>query len=237
MNQLPNHVAIIMDGNGRWAKRRGLPRIFGHREGVKAVKRIVTHAANTGISALSLFAFSSENWLRPKDEVTSLMKLLSEFLDNELNNIIKQNIKLVVSGRMQLLPEDVREKLLNVMNMSSLNTGLTLNLCLSYGGRQEIVDAAKAYCRMLSENEAVEMNNDDFFRNFLYNPELADIDLLIRTSGEKRLSNFMLWQLAYAELYFTQTLWPGFYEDEFDLALDEYSTRIRRFGRTDEQIR
>ncbi len=237
MNRIPKHVAIIMDGNGRWAKRRGLPRIFGHREGVKAVKRIVTHAANTGINVLSLFAFSSENWLRPSDEVTALMKLLSEFIDKELNNIIEQNIKLVVSGRIQMLPEDVCKKLTNAINVSSQNTGLILNLCLSYGGRQEIVDAAKAFAVKFSEGDPFDDNIDKYFSNFLYNPELGDIDLLIRTSGEMRISNFMLWQLAYAELYFTQTLWPGFYEDEFDMALEEYSARIRRFGKTDEQIR
>lgn len=236
MESLPQHVAIIMDGNGRWAKRRGLPRIFGHREGVKAVKRIVKHSAACGIKYLSLFAFSTENWLRPAEEINALMKILSEFIDNELTNIINENIKLTVSGRIETLPENNVAKLDNACQLSSENTGLNLNLCLSYGGRHEIIDAAVKLARDYSENEKDLERADKIFENYLYNPEIPDVDLLIRTSGEKRISNFMLWRLAYAELYFTQTLWPGFFEDEFDLALEEYATRIRRFGKTDEQI-
>lgn len=236
MESLPRHVAIIMDGNGRWAKRRGLPRIFGHREGVKAVKRIVSHAAKCGIKHLSLFAFSTENWLRPAEEINALMKILSEFIDKELNNIINENIKLTVSGRTDMLPANVVAKLDNALHLSDSNTGLNLNLCLSYGGRHEIIDAAVKFARDYSNNKLQLEDADKIFENYLYNPDIPDVDLLIRTSGEKRISNFMLWRLAYAELYFTQTLWPGFFEDEFDLALEEYAARIRRFGKTDEQI-
>lgn len=236
MESLPQHVAIIMDGNGRWAKRRGLPRIFGHREGVKAVKRIVKHAAVCGIKYLSLFAFSTENWLRPAEEINALMKILSEYIDNELTNIINENIKLTVSGRIETLPENIVAKLDNARQLSRENTGLNLNLCLSYGGRHEIIDAAVKFAMDCSENEEDLERADKIFENYLYTPEIPDVDLLIRTSGEKRISNFMLWRLAYAELYFTQTLWPGFFEDEFDLALEEYAARIRRFGKTDEQI-
>lgn len=236
MPSSPGHVAIIMDGNGRWARRRGLPRIFGHREGVKAVKRIVTHAAKLDIKYLSLFAFSAENWLRPADEINALMRLLGEFLEKEIGNIIDQNIRLITSGRTNMLPADLKSMLSEAVNLSSQNDKLTLNLCLSYGGRQELIDAAKQYAYEYKTDPEIEYNLDENFHKYLYTPDLPNIDLLIRTSGEKRLSNFMLWQMAYAELYFTQTLWPGFYEDEFDLAVDEYLTRIRRFGKTDEQI-
>lgn len=236
MESLPVHVAIIMDGNGRWAKRRGLPRIFGHREGVKAVKRIVRHAASRNIKYLSLFAFSTENWLRPVEEINALMKILSEFIDKELTNIINENIKLTVSGRISMLPENVVVKLENALALSRENTGLNLNLCLSYGGRHEIIDAAAKFAKEYKKGEAELKNLNDFFEKYLYNPEIPDVDLLIRTSGEQRISNYMIWRLAYAELYFTQTLWPGFFEDEFDLALEEYAARVRRFGKTDEQL-
>lgn len=236
-NKLPYHVAIIMDGNGRWANRRGLPRVMGHREGVKAVKRIVTHAVSKNITYLTLFAFSTENWLRPKDEVSALMKLLDSYLDSELKSLIKQNVKFKVSGQIHLMPESTRKRLLNTIESSANNTGLTLNLALSYGGRTEILDAAKKMMlQYTQEGKNIQDITENDFESFLYNPEIPPIDLLIRTSGEKRISNFMLWRLAYSELYFTDTLWPGFYEDEFDLALDDYAQRKRRFGKTDEQI-
>jgi len=235
--KLPKHVGIIMDGNGRWAKRRGLPRIFGHREGVKAVKRIVSYAAERGIKYLSLFAFSTENWNRPKDEVSALMKLLNEYLQKEINELIEKGVSLRVSGRIDMLPGETKQQLIDAIELSKNNKKLILNLCLSYGGRTEIIDAAK--------NAAIDVVNgkltlEEFDKNFdkyLYNPDIPDIDLLIRTSGEQRISNFMLYRIAYSELYFTQTLWPGFYEDEIELAIDEYQTRQRRFGKTDEQVK
>ncbi|WP_423324234.1 isoprenyl transferase [Deferribacter abyssi] len=230
--KIPSHVAIIMDGNGRWAKKRGLPRIFGHRAGVKAVEKIVSHAANIGIKYLSLFAFSTENWLRPKDEVSGLMMLLSEFVDKKFFEIIEKDIKFVVSGRLIDLPDEPRSKVLKLIETSKNNTGMVLNLALNYGGRKEIVDAVN---KILASD--IKDIDEKVFSGFLYSPEVPDIDLLIRTSGEMRISNFMLWRLAYAELYFTKTLWPDFDEAEFDKAIFDYQNRDRRFGMTDEQIR
>jgi undecaprenyl diphosphate synthase len=235
---IPQHVAIIMDGNGRWAKRRNLPRIFGHKEGVSAVKRITKHAAKREIKYLTLFAFSTENWLRPKEEVSALMNLLDEYIESELRTIIEENIIFKVSGQIGKIPIKTRKKLKNAINVSSENTGMTLNLALSYGGQTELFEAAVKFSKYCIDNKLnpEDLTKDDY-RNFLYHPEIPDIDLLIRTSGEKRISNFMLWRISYAELYFTNTLWPGFYEDEFDIALEDYATRQRRFGRTDEQIK
>jgi len=226
-----------MDGNGRWAKRRGLPRIFGHREGVKAVKRIVSYAAKRGIKYLSLFAFSTENWNRPKEEVSALMKLLNEYLQKEINELIEKGVSLRVSGRIDMLPGETRQQLIDAIELSKNNNKLILNLCLSYGGRTEIIDAAKNAAMDLASGKLTLEEFDQNFDKYLYNPDIPDIDLLIRTSGEQRISNFMLYRIAYSELYFTQTLWPGFYEDEFDLAIDEYQTRQRRFGKTDEQVK
>ena len=235
---IPKHVAIIMDGNGRWAKRRNLPRIFGHKEGVRAVKRITEHAVKRNIRYLTLYAFSTENWLRPKEEVSALMGLLDEYIDSELKTIIERNIIFKVSGQIERIPENTRKKLINAIENSAGNSGLTLNLALSYGGQIELYEAAVKFTKYCIENK---INPEDLskndFRNFLYHPEIPDIDLLIRTSGEKRISNFMLWRISYSELYFTDTLWPGFFEDEFDLALDDYATRQRRFGKTDEQVK
>lgn len=227
----PLHVAIIMDGNGRWAKQRNLPRIFGHRAGMESVNKIVSYASKLGIKYLSLFAFSTENWLRPKDEVNGLMEILSEFIDKKFNEIIDKNIKLVVSGRLEQIPDEPRSKLEKLIDASSNNSGMVLNLALNYGGRSEIVDAVNK----ILKSGLKEIKEEDF-KDFLYNPEIPDVDLLIRTSGEMRISNFMLWRLAYAELYFTEVLWPDFDEKEFDKALDNYKSRVRRFGMTDEQI-
>lgn len=232
--KLPQHVGIIMDGNGRWAKRKGLPRIFGHRQGVKTVKRIVEHAANIGIKYLSLYAFSTENWQRPEDEVSTLMKLLDEYLKKELATMLENDISLKVSGRIDMLPINTQKILKDAIFNTKDNKRMILNLCLSYGGRGEIVDATKKILEDF-KNGKIELDDiEEKFPLYLYNPEIPDVDLLIRTSGELRISNFMLYRIAYSELYFTQTLWPSFYEDEFDLAIEEYMTRKRRFGRTDE---
>jgi undecaprenyl diphosphate synthase len=225
-----------MDGNGRWAKRRGLPRVFGHKEGVKAVKRIVKHAANIGIKYLSLYAFSTENWQRPKDEVSTLMKLLDEYLRKELATMLENEISLKISGRIEMLPKNTQKILNDAIQKTKDNKKMVLNLCLSYGGRAEIIDAAKMLAYDFKNGKVSLDDIESKFFDYLYNPEIPDVDLLIRTSGELRISNFLLYRLAYSELYFTQTLWPGFYEDEFDLAIDEYMTRKRRFGKTDEQI-
>jgi undecaprenyl diphosphate synthase len=235
-NGFPVHIGIIMDGNGRWAKRRGLPRVFGHKEGMKAVRRIVAHAAERGIKYLSLFAFSTENWNRPEEEVSALMRLLNDYLQKEINTIIEKGISLKVSGRISMLPKATQKKLMDAVEISRDNKRMTLNLCLSYGGRAEIIDAAAQIAKDVKNGILNIEDIESKFSDYLYNPDIPDIDLLIRTSGEQRISNFMLYRVAYSELYFTQTLWPGFYEDEFDLAIDEYMTRRRRFGKTDEQI-
>jgi undecaprenyl diphosphate synthase len=233
----PKHVAIIMDGNGRWAKIRNLPRVAGHRAGIKVVEQIVKHALNIGLPHLTLFAFSSENWLRPKDEVNELMNLLDFYLENELPKAFEDNIKFIVSGRIENIPSYIREKIFAAINNSKNNTAMTLNLALSYGSREEILDAIKKLIADYSKNLIdAEHITEKVFSRYLYNPELPDIDLLIRTSGEKRISNFMLWQLAYTELYFTNTLWPDFSTTEFDEAIKDYLKRKRRFGLTDEQI-
>jgi undecaprenyl diphosphate synthase len=220
-NGFPVHIGIIMDGNGRWAKRRGLPRVFGHKEGVKAVRRIVAHAAERGIKYLSLFAFSTENWNRPEEEVSALMRLLNDYLQKEINTIIEKGISLKVSGRISMLPKATQKKLMDAVEISRDNKRMTLNLCLSYGGRAEIIDAAAQIAKDVKNGILNIEDIESKFSDYLYNPDIPDIDL---------------YRVAYSELYFTQTLWPGFYEDEFDLAIDEYMTRRRRFGKTDEQI-
>lgn len=232
------HVAIIMDGNGRWAKKRGLPRPFGHKEGVATVKKTVTYCAKKGLGFLSMFAFSMENWLRPAEEVSLLMNLLDDYVVSERTLIMENNIRFVISGRAEMVPDRTRQKLENLAAESVNNKGMVLNLVISYGGRNEICDAARLVAIDL-KNGVINENQIDseFIASKLYNPEIPDIDLLIRTSGEHRISNFMLWRLAYAELYFTEILWPDFSEKDFDDALDDFSKRIRRFGKTDEQMK
>lgn len=233
----PLHVAIIMDGNGRWAKDRGMPRLMGHRQGVKTVKNIVSHAAGKGVSCLSLFAFSTENWLRPKEEVKGLMKLLDEYIGSELQTLQEQNVKLVVSGRIEGLPDGIRAKLEELIADTADNDAMVLNLALNYGGQAEIADAMKLIAADVAEGKlSAESINEKTIAEYLYNSDIPDIDLLIRTSGEMRISNFMLWRIAYSELYFTDTLWPAFDEAEFDKALDDFNNRRRRFGKTDEQL-
>lgn len=231
------HVAIIMDGNGRWAKSQNLPRLAGHRAGANVAKEIIKHAAKKKIPFLTLFAFSTENWLRPHQEVKELMRLLEYYIDKELKLAIDEGIKFVVSGRIGDMPLRIRKKILQAIENSAKNEGMTLNLALSYGGREEIVDAAKKIALDASFGRInVDGINENIFERYLYNPKLPDIDLLIRTSGEKRISNFMLWRLAYTELLFTDTLWPDFTTKEFDEDLESYPKRMRRFGLTDEQI-
>lgn len=233
---IPTHVGIIMDGNGRWAKKKLLPRVMGHREGVKTVKKITEFAAKIGIRYLSLFAFSTENWLRPQDEVSTLMDLLDEYIESEVELILSQGIKFVVSGDLGRIRESTRKKLNNLIEISRNNSGMVLNLALNYGGRDELIHAVKLiiddYSKGLLSKDDIEKN----FSLYLYNAEIPDIDLLIRTSGEIRISNFMLWRIAYSELYFTKVLWPDFNEDNFRDAIADYNKRIRRFGKTDEQI-
>jgi len=222
---LPQHVGIIMDGNGRWAKKRGLPRFFGHRAGVNTVKKIVETAAKIGIKCLSLYAFSTENWRRPKNEIQILFNLLQQFIKKEEKNLIKNNIKLFISGDISKIDKKTAEALQNLISKLKNNTGLIVNLCLNYGGRQEIVSAVN---KIISSG--IKSVDEKKFEEFLYTKDLPELDLLIRTSGELRISNFMLWQVAYAELYFTKTLWPDFTPKEFVLAIKEFQLRERRFG-------
>ncbi len=229
--RLPRHVAIIMDGNGRWAKKHGLPRTEGHRAGVKAVKRIVRFAPQVGVKVLTLYTFSTENWRRPADEVKTLMDLLRETTLRELGELVENGVKLVVSGRFRELPFPQRRALEYAMSKTAQGKTLVLNLALNYGGRTEITDAARALALLAKKGEiSPEQIDEKLFEKHLYTAGLPDPDLVIRTSGEMRLSNFLLWQAAYAELYFTKTLWPDFDEVELCRAIIDYSKRERRFG-------
>ncbi len=229
--QLPNHVAIIMDGNGRWAAQRGKPRVFGHRKGADSVRAVIKTADQLGVKVLSLFAFSEENWGRPPHEVRAIMTLLSTYLLKERDELKANNVQLRSTGNLDRLPPKTLKILRESQDMLSDNTGLVLNIALSYGGRGEILDACRVVARRIQTGELAPQDiNYEIFGASLTNWDLPDPDLLIRTSGEQRLSNFMLWQLAYTELYFTHVHWPDFGEEQFALALQEYSRRQRRFG-------
>ncbi|WP_457640182.1 isoprenyl transferase [Persephonella sp.] len=224
--RIPEHVAVIMDGNGRWAKRRGLPRVYGHREGAKRVEEIIEVAKEAGIKWLSVFAFSTENWGRPKEEVDAIMSLLVEYINKKVPYLVENDIRLRFMGRIEELPEmikaSVKEGEKATANCSSMNFVVALN----YSGKAEIIDAVN---RLLKEGKK-EISEEEF-KNYFYIPQMPDPDLLIRTSGEERISNFMLWQMAYTEFYFTETLWPDFSREEFLKALYEYQSRERRFGK------
>ncbi|MGB2698081.1 MAG: isoprenyl transferase [Candidatus Zixiibacteriota bacterium] len=229
---LPHHIAIIMDGNGRWAKKRGLPRVAGHRAGVKAVKRIVNIAGEMGIKFLTLYTFSTENWKRPKEEVSAIMKLLEQTTRREIDELDKNNVRLITTGRIEEFSPRRKAILEKATQRTKSNTGLTLNLALSYSGRIEILDAVKKLAEDVKQ-EKLEINNIDenLFSKYLYTKNLPDPDLLIRTSGEMRISNFLLWQTSYTELYITQVLWPDFSVEDFYKAILNYQERERRFGR------
>ncbi len=230
-NNLPKHVAVIMDGNGRWARSRMLPRVAGHRVGMESALKIVEVASDLGLNVLTLYAFSAENWRRPADEVGALMKLLVEFLKRELISMKKNNICFQTIGRIAGLPDWVQQQIKWSIDQTCKNTGLILNVALNYGGQQEIVDAVKGIVRDV-EHKRLDINelDEETFSGYLYTADLPDPDLLIRTSGEMRISNFLLWQLAYAEMLITPTLWPDFRKREFLQAILEYQQRERRFG-------
>lgn len=236
-NNLPRHIAIIMDGNGRWAKQHTMGRIRGHKKGAQAVKTTVTACREIGIQCLTLFAFSSENWGRPKEEVNALMSLLTDYLDKEAPTLQKQEIVLTTIGDVERLYPSVKKKLLEVKKLTEKNRKMVLNLALSYGSRDEIIFAVK---KMISDNQEGKLDVDaidnDTVGRYLYTNNIPDPDLLIRTSGEYRISNFLLWQLAYSELYFTDVLWPDFKKDDLLKAIAVYQRRERRFGLTSEQI-
>tara|TARA_R110000868_G_scaffold58472_3_gene180669 strand:+ start:367 stop:1107 length:741 start_codon:yes stop_codon:yes gene_type:complete len=237
-NNLPEHLAIIMDGNGRWAKQQGLLRAFGHENGTKSVKIIIKTCAKLGIQNLTLYAFSTENWNRPKLEVDTLMKILIKSLKKELTTLQENNIKLNTIGNLEKMPESAQKELIDVIEKTKNNTRMTLTLALSYGSREEIVNAVKNISNKVKNNIiSIDSIDDSIINEHLYTQNLPDVDLLIRTSGEHRISNFLLWQIAYAELYFTDVLWPDFKEQNLYEAIISYQKRERRFGKTSEQIK
>jgi undecaprenyl diphosphate synthase len=228
---LPKHVAVIMDGNGRWAKARSLPRIEGHRQGAESARTIIRTAGELGIKYLTLYAFSAENWNRPKDEVDALMKYLIHYLKTETPELNKNNVRLEVIGQIYRLPENVQEHLKKSIATLSKNNGLTLVMALSYGSRIEIVDAVRGIAEKVKRGKLDPADiTEQVFAQHLYTRNIPDPDLLIRTSGEMRVSNFLLWQISYAELVITPTLWPDFRKPQFFDALEEYARRHRRFG-------
>ena len=237
-NNLPKHIAIIMDGNGRWAKKQGFLRAFGHENGAKSVRMTVETCARLGVENVTLFAFSTENWNRPKLEVDTLMKLLVKSLKKELKTLLDNNIKLNTIGDIDMLPISTQKKLQEVIELTKNNTRLTMTVALSYGSRAEIVAAVKNICEKVKNNIiSIDTIDESIINEHLYTHNLPDVDLLIRTSGEHRISNFLLWQIAYSELYFTDVLWPDFKEDDLYQAIISYQKRERRFGKTSEQIK
>lgn len=234
---LPKHIAIIMDGNGRWAKKQGLFRVAGHEKGSKSVNEVVEASREIGVKNLTLFAFSTENWNRPKQEVKTLMKLLVSSLKKELKTLEKHDIKLTAIGCLDNLPDKARKELQEVMEKTAGNSSMILTLALSYGSREEITSTIKKIADKVKNNLIrLEDINETLINKHLYTQNLPDVDLLIRTSGEKRISNFLLWQIAYAELYFTDILWPDFRKEDLFEAIYDYQNRERRFGKTSDQL-
>ena len=231
---LPSHIAIIMDGNGRWARKRGLPRIAGHKAGVKTVKRIVRASGELSLRYLTLYTFSQENWKRPKEEVSAIMNLLYETTKREMNELDENNVRLITTGRIEKLSPRKKEILQKAMEKTKDNSGLTLNLALNYSGRVEILDAVKNIIKDVQQGKIQDGQLDEkLFSTYLYTKDLPDPDLLIRTSGEMRLSNFLLWQTSYTELYVTEVLWPDFSVKDFYETILDFQERERRFGKVD----
>ena len=236
-SNIPNHIAIIMDGNGRWAKSKGKNRLFGHRNGVKAVQKTVEESTRLGVKYLTLYAFSTENWKRPQKEINTLMSLLVSSLKKELNQILENDIRLNSIGNLSKLPVSVQKELNQTIEKTKKNSRMTLTLALNYGGKEELTHAFKEIASKVKNNIISPENVDETIINkHLYTQNLPDVDLLIRTSGEQRISNFLLWKIAYAELYFLDILWPEFNETHLHLAIDNYQNRERRFGKTSEQL-
>lgn len=234
MNNIPRHVTIIMDGNGRWAKKQGLKRIFGHKAGVEAVRQATEYAAEMGIGYLSLFAFSEENWNRPQDEVMGLMELMVEAIVGETKTLMKNNVRFRVIGDTSKLPDRVKEKISATEEQTAPNKGLCMIVFLSYSGKWDIIQAMERYMKDDTLKNAPV--NQEKFESFLSTAGIPDPDLLIRTSGEQRISNYLLWQAAYTEFYFTDVLWPDFSKTDFQKALDVFASRERRYGKTEEQV-
>jgi len=235
-DRLPRHLAIIMDGNGRWAQERMLRRIVGHQKGVETARAVVDECSRLGIPYLTLFAFSAENWLRPKNEVKALMTLLKKYIKSETGHMMKENIRFNVIGNRDDLPQDVNEVVDDALSKTCRNTGMVLTLALSYGARQEIVRAARLMAVDIAAGRVVGDDDETIFAGYLYTAKLPEPDFLIRTSGEMRISNFLLWQLAYTELYFVDVNWPDFDKHQLHMSLSVYQARERRFGRTSGQL-
>ncbi|MDO5607067.1 MAG: isoprenyl transferase [Capnocytophaga sp.] len=234
----PTHLAIIMDGNGRWAQKQGLLRVFGHEKGVDAVRQSVEYCVEKGIKYLTLYAFSTENWKRPESEVNKLMELLVKFLKKEAKSLAKNNVRLNAIGDLSRLPKNVSQTLKETIDTLADNSGTTLTLALGYGAREELLHAVKAIATKVKSDTILVAHIDETIINkHLYTHDLPDVDLLIRTSGECRISNFLLWQIAYAELYFTEVLWPDFRKEHLQQAIESYQKRERRFGKTSEQLK
>lgn len=236
-SRLPRHIAIIMDGNGRWARQRGKERVFGHQRGAQSVREVIEASAELGIKYLTLYAFSTENWNRPDDEISALMGLMVQSLNDETGTLVKNHISLRVIGDMDRLGEDVRGRLEETIALTSQSTGMVLIVALSYSSRWEILNATKSICSdVLSGKIKTDSINEALYSQYLGTGDFPDPELMIRTSGELRISNFLLWQLAYTELYFTETLWPDFGKNDLYKAIDDFQKRERRFGKTSEQI-
>jgi undecaprenyl diphosphate synthase len=236
-SKLPAHVAIIMDGNGRWAKQRGLDRIFGHQQGVNAVRELIEAAAELGIKFLTLYAFSTENWGRPDEEINALMGIMVQSLSNETETLLKNNIRLKAIGDMDRLADDVRAQLVETIELTALSTGLTLIIALSYSSRWEIAKAARNISNDVRKGSLDPLSiTEEDFEKYLTTYGIPDPELLIRTSGELRISNFLLWQVAYTEFYFTEILWPDFGKEDFYNAIIDFQKRERRYGKTSEQV-
>ncbi|MGB9823997.1 MAG: isoprenyl transferase [Candidatus Hydrothermia bacterium] len=226
-NNIPQHVAIIMDGNGRWARERGLPRYLGHKAGAESVREIIRVSSEVGIKYLTLYTFSLENWKRPEREVNFLMKMLATLISEEVDSLVKNNVRIDFIGRLELLPASVKDEIRKAREKTSVCNGLNVFLALSYGGRAEILDAVRKF---LESGSSIEALDEESFKKFTYFPDVPDPDLLIRTGGEIRISNFLLWHIAYTEFYFTSTLWPDFRKEEYLKILEDFSKRHRRFG-------
>ncbi|MCJ8342005.1 MAG: isoprenyl transferase [Cetobacterium sp.] len=222
--KIPNHIGIIMDGNGRWAKKRNLPRTLGHREGAKTLRKILTYASQRGVKYLTVYAFSTENWKRAKEEVDALMFLFKTYIKSERKNLMKNNVRFLVSGRTEGVSDSLLEAIRDLEETTKKNTGIVLNIAFNYGGRAEIIDAVNKII-----NQGKKEITEDTFKEYLYN-NIPDPELIIRTSGEFRISNFLLWQVAYSEFYITDLFWPEFDEKAFDDAINSYNKRDRRFG-------
>ena len=238
LGHIPDHIAIIMDGNGRWARKRSLPRLAGHREGINSVREVTSVCGKIGVSYLTLYTFSTENWKRPDREVTALMSLLLKTINKEIKELHKNNVRFTIIGNLEMLPDSTQKGLQDGVELTKNNKGLNLCLALNYGSRQEMIDAVGAIAlKIQKEDIRIEDINEELFSNFLYTRQMPDPDLLIRTSGECRLSNFLLWQCAYTEIFMTETFWPQFRENELMHAIKDYQLRERRFGKISDQIK